>query len=210
MHKTIALVGNAPPTVDQSVAIDRCDLVVRINNACGFGAERGNRITHLALVNCGGQMREWLDEYAFASRPAFRAAQTILLPIHPDKDHLMVPPIATKDVGEEGRNHAVEAKIRFETLGKSVLILPVSVFLSAAKIIGCTRVTPTMPAPSTGLLVLVFLLSRYRGAKIEAFGFTFEGWHGHRWDLERAFMESLRADGRLCLHREQAAVSSLG
>jgi len=66
--RTVALVGNAPDPTERAAGIDAADWVVRFNNAAGFGGVTGRRTTHLALVNHGGQMREWLADPAFGER----------------------------------------------------------------------------------------------------------------------------------------------
>lgn len=144
-------------------------------------------------------MREWLDDPAFAERPVVAAASTIILPIHPDKERLITPPVAPDEIGPDGQNYAGEAADRFARLGKAVETLPVATFVAAADIIGWRTITADMPAPSTGLLTLVWLLGTFAHAEIHAFGFTFEGWHGHAWDRERAFFAATAATGRLTL-----------
>ncbi|MGM9458181.1 hypothetical protein, partial [Lacticaseibacillus rhamnosus] len=65
VHGSLAIVGNAPGTGACGSAIDAADCVIRFNNAPGFGAATGHRVTHLALVNRGGQTREWLADRDF-------------------------------------------------------------------------------------------------------------------------------------------------
>lgn len=78
--RSVAIVGNAPEMADQAARIDAADWVVRFNNAAGFGGCAGRRVTHLVLVNHGGQMREWLSDPAFTRRSAVQDAETILFP----------------------------------------------------------------------------------------------------------------------------------
>ncbi|KQT87434.1 hypothetical protein [Aurantimonas sp. Leaf443] len=200
---TICLVGNAPGQSGAAEAIDACGTVLRFNNAHGFGAATGRRVTHLFLVNCGGQMREWLDDPQFEQRPQVSAAPAILLPIHPDKDDAYDPPLTAAERAEpDGRNHAGEALARLAAEGgRTVEILPARLFLKACRVIGYARPERGMAAPSTGLIGLLWALERVApGERIEAYGFGFEGWPGHRFEAERRFFEAQAERGRLALH----------
>ena len=111
---SLAVVGNAPGTGAAAV-IDAAEYVVRFNNAAGFGAATGSRVTHLALVNRGGQMREWLEDRHFLKRPVVRAAQAFILPFPmlPDEHNRPEPICWTR-----------EALALLRPTGRPVHILP--------------------------------------------------------------------------------------
>ncbi|MDY8108151.1 glycosyltransferase family 29 protein [Fulvimarina sp. 2208YS6-2-32] len=199
--KTVWIVGNAPATVDRSAEIDGADIVVRFNNAAGFGGVNGSRTTHLFLINCGGQMREWLDDPDFSERPQVQAADCILLPIHPDKDELIDPPLTREErLDPDARNYAREAHAMLgERSDASVSILPARHFIEACRTIGQIRQERRMPAPSTGLIALHWALATCR-SPIDVTGFRFDGWPGHRWEAERAFFRAMEAGGRIRIH----------
>ena len=196
----VSLVGNAPTDRDRAAAIDRSDVVIRINDCFGLGGVNGSRISHLFLINCGGQMREWLDDPGFADRPAVAGAGEILFPIHPDKDDLIEPPLgADERMAPDARNWAAEAGEMLRAGGRPVTLVDVAIFLRASAIIGNGRTERHMSAPSTGLIALVWALETFSDP-IDVYGFGFEGWPGHRWDKERAFFERMRDEGRVRLH----------
>ena len=198
--RSVCLVGNAPTTFDRSGIVDGCDVVIRINDASGFGGVNGHRLTHLFLINCGGQMREWLDDPEFAVRPVVAAAAEILLPIHPAKDEMIVPPLTPAERSHpDAANYADEARKMLEKHGKTVSVVSVEIFLQAAAIIGFERPERAMDAPSTGLIALCWALETFDDP-IDIVGFGFAGWDGHRWGRERAFFEKLQAGGRIRLH----------
>ena len=187
---SLALVGNAPEIGDRAAAIDAAECVVRFNNAPGFGGRAGSRITHLALVNRGGQMREWLQDPHFLGRPAVRQAGAFILPFP------MLPP-------EEGAERVCwtrEALALLHPLGKPIHILPDDLHADAR-----ARLAPRTdgrPNPSTGFVVTLAIL-RARPAPsppIDAYGFGFAGWPGHPWQAERAGFADAQAAGRLRLH----------
>ncbi|MFJ7437558.1 hypothetical protein ACIQW5_07895 [Methylorubrum thiocyanatum] len=192
---SLAIVGNAPETgaaaAIDAAAIDAADCVVRFNNAAGFRAATGSRVTHLALVNRGGQMREWLEDRHFLERPAVRAAGAFILPFP------MLP-------AEHNRPETIcwtrEVLALLRPSGRPVHILPEALHERARRLLAPR--TPGRPNPSTGFLVtLALLLARGQGAApVQAYGFGFDGWLGHPWAAERAWFADQEAAGRLNLH----------
>ena len=55
------------------------------------------------------------------------------------------------------------------------------------------------PSPSAGIMVIEKVLADNECANFEKYllGFTFEGWEGHRWDLEKRLVEGYREKGLL-------------
>lgn len=197
---SISLVGNAPHERDRSAAIDASESVIRINNCIGLVGVNGSRTTHLFLINCGGQMREWLDDTAFLTRPAVVQAGEILLPIHPAKDDLIAPPLDEAErKAPDARNWAPEAEAMLRADGRTVTRVDVDIFLRACAVIGYPRPQRDMSAPSTGLIALLWALETF-GGPIDVYGFGFDGWDGHRWNRERAFFETMQDEGRVRLH----------
>lgn len=189
----VAIVGNAPEGVDHSRRIDGAEWVVRFNNAAGFGGRTGRRTTHLALVNRGGQMREWLADANFTQRPAVAGARSFLLPFPQ----------------EDGRAHAASADGRDWTRpalrALRPLSRPVHVLPHALHRLGRAALTAefgaAQPNPSTGFLVAFLLHRRLQGttARIHVYGFGFEGWPGHPWAAERAWFAAREREGALRL-----------
>lgn len=202
--RSVAVVGNAPDLADQSRRIDAADWVVRFNNAAGFGGRAGSRVTHLALVNHGGQMREWLEDPDFLNRPAIRAAGTFFFPF-PQKDEPALAPDA------DGRCWTREAMARLSPLGGEVTVLPDRVRRDAEEILAASGQASghAAAAPSTGFLVLLHLVGLLPPSlTIDVHGFGFEGWSGHDWKAERQWFEDRRRDGRLRLHAPTASLAA--
>jgi hypothetical protein len=188
---SLAIVGNASGTGAWGAAIDAADSIVRFNNAPGFGAAGGRRITHLALVNRGGQTREWLADRKFLERPVVRAAQAFILPFPmlPAEHNLPEPICWTR-----------ELLARLQPLGRPVFLLPETLHQQAHALLRPR--TSGRPNPSTGFLVtLALLLGRPAGAgPAQVFGFGFDGWPGHPWAAERAWFAEAEAAGRIRVH----------
>lgn len=188
---SLAIVGNAPGIGDVGPAIDAAACVVRFNNAPGFGGDTGRRVTHLALVNRGGQMREWLEDRHFLMRPVIRAAGAFILPFPmlPAEHNVPEPICWTREI-----------LARLRPLGRPIHILPEALHDQARSLLADG--TSREPNPSTGFLVTLALLrgrTEWRPAA-EAYGFGFEGWPGHPWAAERAWFSAAEAAGRLRLH----------
>ena len=189
--RSLAIVGNAPEIGVAATAIDAAASVVRFNNAPGFGGRTGSRVTHLALVNRGGQMREWLSDPHFLDRPAIRCAGAFILPF---------PMLPAEQNGPEQVCWTREALTLLRSLGKPIHILPESLHHGARRLLAAR--TTGRPNPSTGFLVtLALLLARPPHARpVEAYGFGFAGWPGHPWAAERAWFAEAEAAARLRLH----------
>ncbi|SDO28650.1 hypothetical protein SAMN05216360_11887 [Methylobacterium phyllostachyos] len=188
---SLAIVGNAPGTGACGAAIDAADSIVRFNNAPGFGGGTGHRVTHLALVNRGGQTREWLADRDFLRRPVVRAAQAFILPFPmlPAEHNVPEPICWTR-----------EMLALLRPLGRPVHLLPEALHQQAHTLLGPRAAG--RPNPSTGFLVtLALLLGRPAGARpAQAYGFGFAGWPGHPWAAERAWFAEAEAAGRLHVH----------
>lgn len=208
--RAIAVVGNAPEQPAAADRIDAADRVYRFNDAHGFGGPTGSRVTDLVLVNRGGAMDERLDSGAIEDRPPFAAAQRILLPIHPDKDALIRPPLDAaewRDVRAECRT--AEAAGRFAAAGKDVRLLTARDFVDAAASLDVPVLTRTMPAPSTGFLLVHALLARVAAhTRVTCHGFGHAGWEGHAFDREAAWFAAQERAGRLEIAPVQVPAAS--
>lgn len=202
--RTVAIVGNAPEMKDQARLIDGGDWVVRFNNAAGLGGCSGSRVTHLTLVNHGGQMREWLADPLFTQRPVVRGARTILFPF-PVKDD------ALEEQGEDGRDWTVEARNTLASVVPTIGHLPRTAHNSARAWLAESKRPDAVP--STGFLVALHLVASLpRTTRISVHGYGFAGWNGHHWARERAWFEVMRDIGRITLHQldpEQSATADV-
>lgn len=191
----LAIVGNAPDPRDHSAAIDSAERVVRFNNAAGFRGHTGSRLDWLALVNRGGQMREWLDDPAFPDRPAIRAAKAFLFPF---------PALPPERAGTgDGACWTQEARARLAPLGAAIHVLTDDLHAEGARILGPD--TEGTPNPSTGFLVALALLRQRhpQAPAVHIYGFGFSGWPGHPWEAERRWFAAQEQAGRLRLHRPE-------
>jgi hypothetical protein len=192
---SLAIVGNAPGIGVAGSVIDAADYVVRFNNAAGFGTGTGCRVTHLALVNRGGQTREWLADPHFLDRSVVRAAQAFILPfpILPAAHNVPEPICWSR-----------ELLALLQPLGRPIHVLPEALHARAHAELAPWTAEP--PNPSTGFLVTVaLLLGRPAPAPAaQAYGFGFAGWPGHPWAAERAWFAEAEAAKRIRVHQPSA------
>lgn len=203
---SIAVVGNAPEAGRIGAAVDRADWVIRFNNAQGFGAATGRRLTHLVLMNFGGQTREWLEDVIFHRRAAIRHAQGFLLPIDPGVEERRRPtPLAEKRVGGE-HDWTPELCARLSLRGAPVWLFNDPLFFAARAALKRDGGRED-GVPSSGFLTLYWLLSRPSRPRltIDVYGFGFAGWEGHDWAAERHWTERREREGRLRLHPLRSA-----
>lgn len=196
--REIALVGNGPLGGWSAAVIDAADHVVRFNRARGFGAEAGSRVDDLFLVNCGGQMHEWLHDDAFWRSPAVAAARRVTLPVAADRPEPglwrwpRLAPDARHGVNFE---RDVHARLR----GRAVRTLPDGTRRAAIQSLRRTGPAPRGRIwPSTGFLAL-FAYDRDLApdARLTLHGFGFDGASWHDWARERAWVEARAATGRI-------------
>ncbi len=191
----LAIVGNAPDLRDHSAAIDAAERVVRFNNAVGFQGQTGSRLDWLALVNRGGQMREWLDDPAFPDRPAIRSARAFLFPF---------PALLPERAGTgDGACWTREARARLAPLGAAIHVLTDEHHAEGARTLAADAEGP--PNPSTGFLVALAILGRRhaQAPPVDVYGFGFSGWPGHPWEAERRWFIAQEQANRLRLHRPE-------
>ncbi len=188
--ESLAIVGNAPEIGDHARAIDAADGIVRFNNAPGYGGRAGSRVTCLALVNRGGQPREWLAEAGFHERPVVRDALGYLLPF-PE-----LPP------GEDDPHERVcwTGPLRARLAGRPISTLSAALHARARRLLAPR--TDGTPNPSTGFLVTLAILDDRSEAlpTIDVYGFGFSGWAGHPWEAERRCFAAWQDARRLRLH----------
>ncbi|MBD8554357.1 hypothetical protein IFT84_07430 [Rhizobium sp. CFBP 8762] len=181
---SVAIVGNDPAFCDFGGVLNAFERVYRFNNAAGFAEASGARITHLVLVNRGGQPAEWVADEGFAHRPAVQAAREFVLTFPPLPTH---PDICWTE----------QLKAKLAPTGAPVHCLDEETQEKARQMLQSYGAMPHH-APSSGYLLTFDLLARNNSVP-EIFGFGFQGWDGHCWEAERRWFEDANAARRLKL-----------
>ncbi len=173
--KTISLVGNGPVARSAASGIDAADLVVRINRGdfCGVAGRR----TDILLMRHPFQIGPSIAKGDPMNKRAQRGAGEFLF--------LSAP----RDVSDQRH-------VDWLSRGKPVRYLEPSSTSETVRKIGAFAAKPDLK-PTTGSVAIHHLLEAHPQATITLYGFTHEGWKGHSWDAERAWIESLIETGRV-------------
>ena len=200
--KEIAFVGNAPGVADIADDVDGADWVVRFNKTRGYGGRTGRRIDDLFLINCGGQMHEWLHEPAFWTGRPLADTRYVSLPIasHQPGSGLRAYAHSGPD-DRHGVNFETDVRARLRDRAASVRTLPEAVRRAAIAALAAIGGPTDGPIwPSTGFLAL-FWYDRMvgDGTRLALHGFGFSGWSGHPWAREREWVARRARSGRVRL-----------
>ncbi len=187
-QRRIAIVGNAPPVCDMAKTIDSADFVIRFNQPLAFGAQYGERLDLLCLINSGGQAEEWLRNATLTQTEYFKACRQVLFPNHPtilDRYH---PQSIALAQGGATSHLTEELKGWIETAGKPVEVVSKALYLQ-------TFISLKLPWRdlnrcwlSSGILATAHALAHAdENDRIEIYGFSWQGWEGHPWASEKAW-----------------------
>ena len=198
----IAFVGNGPVATDVADAVDGADWVVRFNKTRGYGGPTGRRVDDLFLVNCGGQMHEWLRDDAFWRARPVSAARYVSLPVaSPYRQSGLAIYARSGPRDRDGVNFETDVRRRLRDRGASVRTLPDAMRRDAIAALSRIGDGPDGPIwPSTGFLAL-YWYDRMTdpAATLTLYGYGFTGWPGHPWARERAWVERRARSGRIRL-----------
>ena len=183
--RIIALVGNAPVSPQLAREIDAHEQVIRFNRCLNFG-DAGTKTDVLVLCNTGGSAKAFVDYPAWLNWDAIRAAGEVWFPSHPET----LPPCEDRDA----HNFNFGPQLAGMLDGKPWQYLPADLQRLRWK-----ALDPFKPEkgkqPSTGLTVMVYLGSTRRilnRLRVSLYGFSHEGWEGHPWAAEKAYVDAQR------------------
>ena len=215
--REIAFVGNGPVDTDVSDAVDRADHVVRFNKTRGFGGPTGRRVDDLFLVNCGGQMREWLRDAGFWWMRPLTATACVSLPVPaPDgRSGLRIAPDpSTRDgINYEHDVRRTPARPAHDRAHDARCAAPSGHRRTGGARRDRRRRTGAGPGPrpiwpSTGFLALYWYdRAEPPTARFTLHGFDFTGWRGHAWNRERDWVRRRMREGRMRMGRAEATAA---
>jgi hypothetical protein len=198
--KGIVLVGNAPLRRNHSSLVDHADFVVRFNLPRTYSIESGTRFDAWVIANTGGG-RRFVDRREFKNAvykckpsqlwfPRCVEVHKELRAQYPDSETLLTA-VAETDISDE--------IIRATDLQQSKIVrFSARVYWRCLDILSrvATRHDPVR-IPSAGFLTLYYVLNILEQRPVTLVGFTFEGWKGHPWHLERKIVRQWGAEGLL-------------
>lgn len=179
----IALVGNGPIDRGHAYDIDTHEFVVRFNSCRHYG-ETGWKIDALALVNVNspGWQFAWVEDAI--PQEALRRTREVWF-LRPPEERYANPsdPISGDFTEDIIRNR----------LGLTPYMrLDPEIYQAAIRTLWQFGASPHQ-IPSSGFLALFYLLHTLDNLKVTLYGFTHEGWNGHPWAAERAYVGANRS-----------------
>lgn len=195
----VAIVGNAPLTGDHASLVDAADFVVRFNKPLSWGGRGGRRFDAWVIANGKGG-RHFAVQRVFSDAPYRDLPAEIWFPRALD-----VHPELAADASEGYLERLQDKDFSRRILRANRLRQPVTRF-DADFYRHCLTLLQEVAGdpgpvlvPSAGFMALNHVLRRFPAAGITMIGFTFQGWPGHPWDLEREFTCGLAARGQVDL-----------
>jgi hypothetical protein len=195
----VVIVGNAPVTRDHAALVDEADRVIRFNVPATWDKGTGRRFDVWVIANAAAG-RFFARQRPFVAAPYRTLPTEVWFPravdVHRDlrvtQPDGYLKPLAEQDFAERiMRNNGLRQPwLRFDAafyrrcLDRLRAIDP--------------DVDPTS-IPSAGFMALNRVLETGSDAEVSLVGFTFQGWHGHPWSIEEAFVQREARAGRLTL-----------
>lgn len=199
MARRVMIVGNGDIGEGLADVIDAADLVMRFNDcrSVGPGGGRTDIVTVCNTGRPGKAMTEntgwacnrsvWLASEIWCVRdPAkFRAMRPDILRSHPELDDFC------DDYTDGFASYARDN-------GKGFHIIPAVTHESLDLALAAHAPGPYV-VPSTGAVAIAEFLAHYRRPNDQIFlaGFGHQGWDGHPWAAEKAWVEGLIMSGQL-------------
>lgn len=199
MARRVMIIGNGDIGEGFAGLIDASDLVIRFNDcrSAGAGGERTDIVVVCNTGRPGKAMTEgpgwacnrsvWLASSIWCVRdPAkFRAMRPALLRDYPELDDFCDD--YTDGFADYARNN-----------GKDFHIIPASTHEALDRTLGAFSPEPYV-VPSTGAVAIAEFITHYSkpGDKLFLAGFGHQGWDGHPWEAEKAWVEGLMSSGAI-------------
>jgi hypothetical protein len=197
MRRKIAIVGNGTMGDGSAKAIDAADCVIRFNDCRSYGPG-GVRTDVVALCNTGLPAKTMLGSAKWRSHPAIVAAREIWSVRDPVKFAEMRPMLALSHpelddfcddyTGEFGafcaaaaKTHVVICRAVHEAVDDALLAFE----------------PPRYIVPSSGMIVLGWVLETFPDQDIVLAGFGHDGWEWHPFAAERKLVDHYVATGRI-------------
>ncbi len=217
--KSLVIVGSAPLDSDFSEIIDSCDCVVRFNNCKNYNVNSGRKTDILILTNTGNPFKQATLKFMLKKREKDEV-KTELPYLHSAKYIWFIRPNLLflrayyKHICSKNNAFLNQELKHFDIIGQRDIIAEI---INAQKIPKkrVTSITEKMYIhtwkklisygatdalmPSTGLLGIEMILDNpsFRNHEKYIIGFTWQGWKGHPWQLEKRLVEKYIENGVL-------------
>lgn len=197
--KRVVLVGNAPIKTNVFNKkflpgfIDDSEVVIRINSADNYSKGTGEKSDILGVINIGEpaiqfSYRKRINKYVKKDISSLWFSRPLNLYDSAEIEILAQEELSKHILSFQELNH-----IPFHAISKEK-------YQSISKMVSPAD-GGDIYDPSTGLCILYMMLSaeEFIGLKKYIVGFTWEGWAGHNWEVEKKICLDLHQQGEICI-----------
>lgn len=171
--------------------VDSAAYVVRINKADNYGYLTGQKTNCLAVLNVGSPVIEFCHKYSF--RKEIKDSIESVFFTRPsdgvfDESTRDFPRIFKIDLSQEILDYQQLKDVRIEYCSRKW-------YSSLSNLCGPKFI------PSSGLVTVSHFVQNesFRDYRISLLGFSWEGWKGHNWRLEREYFQKLANEDRVVI-----------
>lgn len=199
MGRKVVIVGNGAIADGLADVIDAADLVMRFNDCRSVGAG-GGRTDIVAVCNTGRPGQAMTQDPGWADNRSVRLASAIWCVRDPAKFRAMRPRILhdRPELGDFCDDYTGGFADYARESGKDFHIIPATTHEALDGMLAAHG-SALYVVPSTGAVAIAELLARHRKPDDQVFlaGFGHQGWEGHPWAAEKAWVEDMTRRGLL-------------
>jgi len=195
--RKIVIVGNGEVAEAEAGVIDAADFVVRFNDCRSYGTG-GSRTDAVAVCNTGRPAKAMLGSLQWRTHPGVVSAREVWSVRDPEKFAAMRAPLAVSHPDlDDFCDDYTEAFGAFCTeTGKTHVVIDKSIHEVVDAALSAFAPAPYV-VPSSGMIVIAEVLSKFPEAEVMLAGFGHVGWEWHPFAAERQLVDSYIALGRL-------------
>lgn len=191
------IVGNGEINASAAAQIDAADLIVRFNDCRTYGIG-GSRTDIVAVCNTGDPAKTMLSSNVWKNHPCVSQATELWGVRSPQLFARMRKPLL--DSHPELYDFCDDYTMDFEAFcaesGKSFRIIDETVHRDTDRDFAKSAINSYI-VPSSGIIVIRFLLNTAVDAEIYIAGFSHSGWDGHPFAAEKLVVDSYVSAGLL-------------
>lgn len=199
MGRSVIIVGNGEIGDTLAEIIDAADLVMRFNDCRSVGPG-GGRTDIVAVCNTGRPGKAMSEGASWANNRSVWLASSIWCIRDPEKFRRMRPDILRDrpELGDFCDDHTDAFAGHARESGKDFHIVPAATH-DALDATLAAHAPASYVVPSTGAVAIAEFLAHFRrpGDEIRIAGFGHQGWDGHPWSAEKAWIDDLVSSGTL-------------
>jgi hypothetical protein len=204
----IMIVGNGEIGEGAIGVIDAADFVIRFNDCRSYGVG-GSRTDAVAVCNTGRPAKAMLGSQQWRAHPCVASAAEIWSVRDPEKFEALRAPLAVShpELDDFCDDYTDAFGAFCAETGKTHLVIDKSVHEAVDAALSAFDPAPYV-VPSSGMIVIAEVLSKFADAEVVLAGFGHAGWEWHPFGAERQLVDTYVAAGRITRLDGKMIVSS--